>query len=114
MTNKEKKFSGYYDKKNNQINNGDIVRFYFDADYGYGNKKSGYTEMIDICWYDIKDKKFYLMSDIGSGSSVSRHNKFCKVIGNVFENKELLKDFEDDYLNNLINDIKNYNNDKQN
>ena len=94
-------FSGFYDKKKKPINEGDIVRFYFDADYGYGNKKSGFTEIIDVCWKD-KDGTFYLISNIGLGAFVYRHNDYCDVIGNVYQNKNLLKDFSVGHLEELF------------
>jgi hypothetical protein len=87
-------FSGFYDKDKTPINDGDIVRFYFDADLGHGKDNNGYTEMIDICWFDKEDNKFYLMSDIGYGSFVFWHNAHCQVIGNIYNNQEFIKHFK--------------------
>jgi hypothetical protein len=58
-----KESTGYKDRDGNELFVGDIVRFYFDENYGYGTKDSGYTEMIDVIM-KIKNE-FYLVSDIG-------------------------------------------------
>jgi len=76
-------FSGYQDKNGTLINHGDIVKFFFDADYGHGDNKSGYTEMIDVCFFDKDHKEFYLINDCGGCAFVWRHNEHCEVIGNA-------------------------------
>lgn len=99
-------FSGYFDKNNNPINVGDIVKFYFDADYGHGDKNNGYTEMIDVCWRDKKTGTFFLISDMGNGALVFRHNKYCEVIGNVKKDRALLEYFSTGQLKKLFPEIK--------
>jgi uncharacterized phage protein (TIGR01671 family) len=102
---KDKLFSGFYDKDKTPIYDGDIVRFYFDAQLGHGDNSDEYTEMIDICWFDKEDDKFYLMSDIGLGAFVFWHNAHCQVIGNIYKNKELLKDFKLNTLRMMYPDL---------
>ncbi len=82
-------FSGYKDKNGTPINHGDIVIFYFDADYGHGDEQSGYTKMVDVCFYDNQIDVFLLLNECGRGSFIFRHNKYCEVIGSVYKKEDL-------------------------
>ena len=99
-------FSGYEDKNGTLINHGDIVEFYFDANCGHGDKSSGYTKMIDVCFFDKDDNEFYLISDYCCRRSfVWRHNKYCEVIGNIKRDKNLLSLFSEDSLSEMFPNI---------
>ena len=93
---KNRKQSNYKDRDGKILAHGDIVRFYYSATYGYwldeasGDKKD-FTEMIDIVHFDGESWRLY--SDIGRASYIGRHNDFCKLIGNVWDNPELVKSF---------------------
>lgn len=95
MIKKEKRCSNLKDKNGNLIYEGDIVRFYFSADYGYDHPDA--TEMIDEVMFE--DGKFYFVNnDIGWGAYAWRHNEYCEVIGCIQDNPELLgkKEKEDE------------------
>lgn len=83
------------------LSNGDIVQFYYDADYGYyfesnGDNKKDFTEMIDVVWFD--GTNWFLVSDCGRAAYIWRHNEQCKTIGNVWDNDEFLKTFPKDWI----------------
>lgn len=100
-------FSGYKDKNSTHINHGDIVEFYFDCVYGHGDKNSGYTKMIDVCFFDKHENKFYLINGCGGGAFVWRHNEHCEVIGNIKTDSHLLNEFTKDSLIKMFPQLKN-------
>ena len=88
-------FTGLYDKSGKEIYEGDIVRFYFCADHprlerpGKTAECNGPTEMIDEVVFD--DGAFYFV-DPEVGRAYARNwNNRCEIIGNIFENPDLLK-----------------------
>lgn len=97
---KIKKDTGYKDRKGNPIMVGDIVVFYYDWKRGASNKskKGKFSKMVDIIYEEEGD--FYMISSIGSGAYIWRYNNYCKVIGNVWDNSDLL--IEENFDKNWI------------
>ena len=78
----------YKDKNGTTIRDGDVVEFFFSADYGYGDSDENkeYTKMVDLIDYD---ENLMVCTDTGRGCYIWRCNDECTVIGNVFENPSL-------------------------
>jgi uncharacterized phage protein (TIGR01671 family) len=75
---------GLKDKEGTPIREGDIVEFFFDADYGHGDEESGFARMVDTV--EKHGEMWYFMDhDIGCGAFAYRHNDHCRVIGNIHE-----------------------------
>jgi len=87
--------SGKKDIEGKEIKNGDIVVFYWDEQLGYGEskytEKGVFTEMVDICFFNRKDCRFVLWSNIGNGAYLERHSDNCKVIGSVMIEEDRLE-----------------------
>lgn len=99
-------YSGCDDRNGVPICHGDIVEYHFSAIRGYSKEKSPeYTEMIDVCQYDAEDNSFYLYCELMCGSYVFRHSDKCKVIGDIYENADLLKHFKYEDLVDLFPNV---------
>jgi hypothetical protein len=84
-------YTWYRDKNGKKLYVGDFVRFYFSADVGYGDKASGFTEMVDVV---LKiDDNYALFNSCGGAAFIWRHNKFCRKIGTIIKNKDIAKKY---------------------
>jgi len=79
--------TGHYDKNKIEIFNGDIVSFYVRNDYFNKILKTGY-----VFWND-KLGGWYIQDFIKYQSKANLYvSKNVKIIGNIFDNKELLEE----------------------
>ena len=84
------KASGLPDENQDEIYEGDIVRFYFSA---FGDEPG--TEMIDEVKFEDGHFVFWC-EDVRSYAYACRFNDICKIIGNIYENPELLSSSNSD------------------
>ena len=79
-------FTGLKDKNGKEIFEGDILR--------YGDKR--YKIIIQIVWNDLSDNGFRILrqanKNILHDIRIYRFDEQAEVIGNIYENPELLKD----------------------
>lgn len=77
-------YTGLKDKKGNEIYEGDIV------EWGIGEGEGDIAHMEVKC--EFQYTKIYEVKYIGGGFNLPRDLKVlnCEIIGNIFENKELL------------------------
>ena len=86
-------YTGLHDKNGKEIYEGDIVRFFFCADHPLATspeEDSDITEMIDEVKF-MDGGFFFWCEDVRNGAMLWRFNERCEVIGNIYENPELLK-----------------------
>lgn len=93
--------SAYKDRNGRTMSHGDVVRFYFCADLGFwmgdaDDDKEDFTEMIDIVRFD--GKNWYCTANIYQSAFIWRVNKYCEIIGNVWDNPELVQHFDPDWI----------------
>lgn len=102
-------YTGELDKNGKKIFEGDIVEFYF-FDKGHKNTKTMYIEWRDsgFCMRElfrdyrladnfsiIEEKIFTYRGDIRNGVYTTNYTYFVEVIGNIFDNPELMKGADD-------------------
>lgn len=98
-------YTGLTDKNGKKIFEGDIVEFYF-FDKGHKNTKTMFIEWRDsgFCMRElfrdyrladdfsiIEEKIFTYRGDIRKGVYTTNNTYFVEVIGNIYDNPELLK-----------------------
>lgn len=85
---------GLSDKDGMPINTGDIVKFYVTPDTGVSvpfGPRPGVCKMVDVVLQI--DRVFYFVNLISdTGARAWRHNQSCKVIGNIYDSPEALKE----------------------
>lgn len=90
-------YTGLKEKRGKEIYEGDIIRFYFDEQHGIQNKhsiidKSFFTEMIDSVIFE-KGCFFAFNYDVEDGAFLFKYNNCCEIIGNIYENPGLIKEY---------------------
>jgi uncharacterized phage protein (TIGR01671 family) len=86
-----RKSIGLKDRRGKTIHVGDIVEYHVTYDFHYPprpfyGKRNGGTRMVDTVKL-IKGVPYFWDNDFG-GAFAWRHNKYCKIIGNIYENKK--------------------------
>lgn len=79
-------FTGLKDKNGQEIYEGDIVKFRSYEDWG---DREGHIGLYPIIWRDVENYDYYF-----AGWSAGYHGsipKIVEVVGNIFENPELIK-----------------------
>jgi uncharacterized phage protein (TIGR01671 family) len=77
-------FTGLFDKNNKEIYEGDIIKYCFKPD-DHGEPEIGTGEV----YYDEKSACF--LFDRAYEYDFMIHNLHCEIVGNIFENFELIK-----------------------
>ncbi len=76
---------GYTDKNGTDIREGDLVEFWFDADFGVSPvAHDDYTRMVDVVEI-IDGKPYFTDKDIEGSAFAWRFAHACSVIGNIHE-----------------------------
>ena len=97
---------GLRDREGSDIREGDIVEFYYDWKKGSSpvNKNGKYSKMIDVVVIFEGDPAFFC--NLGIGAHAWRYNDVCKVIGNIWENPELITSFPEELIEKLFGEQK--------
>lgn len=76
-------FTGLYDKNGKEIYEGDIVRFHY---------KTGVYKIGTVVWNDLFGSWDIDCPDFVSYKSLGQYKSVSEVIGNIYENPELLEE----------------------
>ncbi len=78
-------WTGLHDKNGTEIFEGDILRHSYYFDYGQWGELKPITTPVEVKWIGTSFSPFQGWSGYG------QQLETCKVIGNIYENKELLE-----------------------